>query len=296
MKNKTQRLACIDIGSNAIKYRQYRISKQKSKNFAELDTFKRISVRLGTDAFKFKKISSQTEQKLLKSIIKLKDKADKKDIKIITGVATSAMRTVSNGHKICKKIRKKTDIEIKILSGNEEAQLLNFFNYKEFKKEETIVVDIGGGSTEIFYQGNGKNLAKSFPLGAVRILEGKDSSKHWNNLKEWLTKIPSENIKNIVGVGGNARLINEIINKQNRKSSLKELKVLKKELSSKSFEEKVSSYSLPEDRADILEHAIAIFIEIIEFFPKSFLFDSSWNIADAVMKKELQGNKSIQAA
>ena len=38
MKNKTQRLACIDIGSNAIKYRQYRISKQKSKNFAELDT------------------------------------------------------------------------------------------------------------------------------------------------------------------------------------------------------------------------------------------------------------------
>ena len=296
MKNKTQRLACIDIGSNAIKYRQYRISKQKSKNFAELDTFKRISVRLGTDAFKFKKISSETEQKLLKSIMKLKDKADKKDIKIITGVATSAMRTVSNGHKICKKIRKKTDIEIKILSGNEEAQLLNFFNYKDFKKDETLVVDIGGGSTELFHHGNGKHLAKSFPLGAVRILEGKDSPKHWNNLKEWLTKIPSENIRNIVGVGGNARLINEIINKQDRKSSLQELKVLKKELSNKSFEEKVSSYSLPEDRADILEHAIAIFIEIIEFFPNSLLFDSSWNIADAVMEKELQENKNIQAA
>ena len=296
MKNKTQRLACIDIGSNAIKYRQYRISKQKSKNFAELDTFKRISVRLGTDAFKFKKISSETEQKLLKSIMKLKDKADKKDIKIITGVATSAMRTVSNGHKICKKIRKKTNIEIKILSGNEEAQLLNFFNYRDFKKDETLVVDIGGGSTELFYQGNGKHLAKSFPLGAVRILEEKDSPKHWNNLKKWLTKIPSENIKNIVGVGGNARLINEIINRQDRKSSLQELKVLKKELSNKSFEEKVSSYSLPEDRADILEHAIAIFIEIIEFFPTSFLFDSSWNIADAVMEKELQENKNIQAA
>ena len=119
MQNKTQRLACIDIGSNAIKYRQYRISKQKSTNFTELDTFKRISVRLGSDAFKFKKISSETEQKLLKSIMKLKVKADKKDVKIITGVATSAMRTASNGHKICKKIRKKTDIEIKILSGNE---------------------------------------------------------------------------------------------------------------------------------------------------------------------------------
>ena len=64
----------------------------------------------------------------------------------------------------------------------------------------------------------------------------------------------------------------------------------------KNFEEKVSFYSLPEDRADILEHAIAIFIEIIGFFPNSFLFDSSWNIADAVIEKELQENKNIQAA
>ena len=296
MKNKAQRLACIDIGSNAIKYRQYRISSQKSKTFAELDTFKRISVRLGTDAFKFKKISSETEQKLLESIIKLKEKADKKDIKIISGIATSAMRTVSNGDKICKKITKKTDIEIKILSGNEEAQPLNFFNYKSFKKEETLVVDIGGGSTEIFYQASGKNLAKSFPLGAVRILEKKDSPKHWVNLKEWLTKIPSENIKNIVGVGGNARLINEIVNKHDRKSSLDELRTLKKELENKNFEDKVSFYSLPEDRADILEHAIAIFVEIMEFFPNSCLFDSSWNIADAVIEKKLQENKNIQAA
>ena len=296
MKNKAQRLACIDIGSNAIKYRQYRISSQKSKTFAELDTFKRISVRLGTDAFKFKKISSETEQKLLESIIKLKEKADKKDIKIISGIATSAMRTVSNGDKICKKITKKTDIEIKILSGNEEAQLLNFFNYKSFKKEETLVVDIGGGSTEIFYHASGKNLAKSFPLGAVRILEKKDSPKHWVNLKEWLTKIPSENIKNIVGVGGNARLINEIVNKHDRKSSLDELRTLKKELENKNFEDKVSFYSLPEDRADILEHAIAIFVEIMEFFPNSCLFDSSWNIADAVIEKKLQENKNIQAA
>ena len=159
-----------------------------------------------------------------------------------------------------------------------------------------MVVDIGGGSTEIFYQGSGKNLAKSFPLGAVRILEKKDSPKHWDNLKEWLTKIPSKNIKNIIGVGGKARLINEIINKQDGKSSLDELRALKKELENKNFEEKVSFYSLPEDRADILEYAIAIFAEIMEFFPNSYLFDSSWNIVDGVMEKELQGNKNIQAA
>ena len=168
MKNKNQRLACIDIGSNAIKYRQYRISTKKRKVFAELDTFKRISVRLGTDAFKFKKISSETEQKLLESIIKLKDKADKKDIKIISGVATSAMRTVSNGHKICKKITKKTDIEIKILSGNEEAQLLNFFNYKSFKKEETYSIMSLSGKLKLFKFYVFKILSKSVVFLRIR--------------------------------------------------------------------------------------------------------------------------------
>ena len=74
------------------------------------------------------------------------------------------------------------------------------------------------------------------------------------------------------------------------------MKALKKELKNKNFDEKVSFYSLPEDRADILEYAIAIFIEIIEFFPSSYLFDSSWNIVDGVMEKELQENKNIQAA
>ena len=75
-----------------------------------------------------------------------------------------------------------------------------------------------------------------------------------------------------------------------------ELKALKKELKNKNFDEKVSFYSLPEDRADILEYAIAIFIEIMEFFPNSYLFDSSWNIVDGVMEKELQESKNIQAA
>ena len=74
------------------------------------------------------------------------------------------------------------------------------------------------------------------------------------------------------------------------------MRALKKKLENKNFDEKVSFYSLPEDRADILEYAIDIFIQIIDFFPSSYLFDSSWNIVDGVMEKELQENKNIQAA
>ena len=48
MTKSTEKISCIDIGSNAIKYRQYRLI---NKELIELDTFKRISLRLGTDAF-----------------------------------------------------------------------------------------------------------------------------------------------------------------------------------------------------------------------------------------------------
>ena len=57
MTKSTEKISCIDIGSNAIKYRQYRLI---NKELIELDTFKRISLRLGTDAFNEGKMLEKT--------------------------------------------------------------------------------------------------------------------------------------------------------------------------------------------------------------------------------------------
>ena len=57
MNKQSKKVSCIDIGSNAIKYRQYRLLPN---SHLELDTFKRVSLRLGSDAFGSGKMTDET--------------------------------------------------------------------------------------------------------------------------------------------------------------------------------------------------------------------------------------------
>ena len=61
MNNKNLfRVGCLDLGSNALKYKQYRIIKNKASLKPELETYKRIPIRLGTDVFNKGKIKKKT--------------------------------------------------------------------------------------------------------------------------------------------------------------------------------------------------------------------------------------------
>ena len=155
-----------DIGSNAIKYRQYRLLKNDS---IELDTFKRIPLRLGADAFSLGKMSDKTYEDFKWTLKKLKKHAMKKNSELLGIFATSAMRTFSNQSQILKKIKKDLNLKIDILSGREEASLLRYFEYKEFKKTQTLLVDVGGGSTEICRISENEETIESFQLGLSLI-------------------------------------------------------------------------------------------------------------------------------
>ena len=87
---KIDQIGCIDIGSNAIKYKQFRIIANQNKSFSkELETYKRIPIRLGTDAFRKGKIRKKTIKKLSESLEDLVSSLDSKKINLIGGFATS---------------------------------------------------------------------------------------------------------------------------------------------------------------------------------------------------------------
>ena len=136
MTKSTEKISCIDIGSNAIKYRQYRLI---NKELIELDTFKRISLRLGTDAFNEGKMLEKTYAEFFSVLKKLKKHAKKKEAKLIGLFATSAMRSFSNKEQIIKKINKDLGLQIEILSGKEEARLLKYFDYRNHVKRQSML-------------------------------------------------------------------------------------------------------------------------------------------------------------
>ena len=287
---KIDQIGCIDIGSNAIKYKQFRIIAGDNQNYSkELETYKRIPIRLGTDAFRKGKIRKKTINKLTESLDELVSNLDSKKINLIGGFATSAMRSASNGSEVCQHLNTKLNLNIHLLSGDQEAQLLNDLSNSFPADGSYLFVDVGGGSTELFYKNSSNVMFKSLNLGAVRIYLEKDHLSEWQDLEAFLASLG--HIKNIVGVGGNVRSLISIINDDiNNSVSKKSLNACLLSLVKLSKKEKIENYDFSSDRADIIESAGKIFLRIMDILDKASLRAAPWSICDALVQKYVNEN------
>jgi exopolyphosphatase/guanosine-5'-triphosphate,3'-diphosphate pyrophosphatase len=98
--------------------------------------------------------------------------------------ATSALRDAKNGSEIISQLNKEFDIDLQVLSGEEEAQItfLAARRWYGWSSGRLLVVDIGGGSLELAVGVNeAADIAISLPLGASRLtkshLEGDPFTK-----------------------------------------------------------------------------------------------------------------------
>src|SRR4051812_34148731 len=142
--------------------------------FFKKSSLTRVPVRLGANAFTDHKIPEVSITHLEEAMHAFKHLMKANDVMHYKGCATSAMREAANGPEIIERIKEKTGLEIEIIPGNVEANLIfNSQNASLGKIESNcIFVDVGGGSTEITIFSKGKaKAAKSFAIGTIRILQ-----------------------------------------------------------------------------------------------------------------------------
>ena len=296
MKSKKtfQRIAAVDIGSNAIKFKQFRIRTSKNLYPLELDTFKRIDLRLGKDVFETNRISEESEKRLIQELKNLSKKVKKRNVEWAGICATSATRNALNGSEVCRKIEEVCETSVKILSGRQEAYYLRDANTRKIENlKKPIYVDVGGGSTEIYMRNSSKELYESFDLGAVRIMKGKDSTKEWEKLKAFLGVVKENNADALVGIGGNIRRIFKILGLQkNSPLELKKFEDIRNNLSNMPIIDRINLYDLAEDRADVIVPASDIFSYILEHSNIKKLFAIDWGICDALAYEYLNNKLS----
>ncbi len=296
MKSKKtfQRIAAIDIGSNAIKFKQFRIRTSKNLYPLELDTFKRIDLRLGKDVFETNRISEESEKRLIQELKNLSKQVKKRNVEWAGICATSATRNALNGSEVCSKIEEVCETSVKILSGRQEAYYLRDANTRKIENlKKPIYVDVGGGSTEIYMRNSSKELYESFDLGAVRIMKGKDSTKEWEKLKAFLGVVKENNADALVGIGGNIRRIFKILGLQKYSPlELKKFEEIRNNLSNMPIIDRINLYDLAEDRADVIVPASDIFSYILEHSNIKKLFAIDWGICDALAYEYLNNKLS----
>lgn len=165
------KVAAIDLGSNSIHIIIARVGMQGVIEVIDRD---KDMVRLGAGTLTQGVLSEEAMNRGLQALANFRRLAERHGVDAIVAVATSAVREARNGGSFIERVRHETGIEVKVVSGREEARLiyLGARDALDLRGQRVAILDIGGGSVE-FMLGDAAGLvvAESLRLGVLRLLE-----------------------------------------------------------------------------------------------------------------------------
>jgi exopolyphosphatase/guanosine-5'-triphosphate,3'-diphosphate pyrophosphatase len=133
----------------------------------------RFPVKLGESAFYQNMISEDAFERGLSAFSAFKQKINEHKVDKVLAYATSAIRDALNGGNFTSEVREHFDINIEVIDGDREAELV-YLGVREavtLNENVSMIMDIGGGSTEFILANKFQILwKKSFNIGAARIL------------------------------------------------------------------------------------------------------------------------------
>ena len=165
-------VAAIDIGTNSIHMVIARVNP-KLPAFTIIAKEK-DTVRLGEKDQKTGNLTKVAMERAFAALERCQELASSLNADRIIAVATSAVREAPNGRNFIQKIALKLGLYIDLISGVEEARriYLGVLSAIEFDERPHIIIDIGGGSTEIILADNrDARFLSSTKVGAVRLTE-----------------------------------------------------------------------------------------------------------------------------
>lgn len=297
------RVAVIDTGSNAIRLV---IAKDKADGFEVL--FKhRESIRLGADVFADGKISSSLLNETALAFKKFKKIADEHKCDVIKAIATSAMRDAKNQKEVVKKIFEESGIQLEVISGDRESELVfkAIRHEMDLKKDNALLIDIGGGSVELIAVQKGEIIkGKSFPLGTVRLLSTlkKEPEAFFDPIKSIEPLIQDAlsyirdfklNFQFCVGIGGNIERMGKVNcliadTEDVKEVHLQELINMYDVLAPFSLGKRMKMFDLKADQADVIMPAIVLCIYFLQTAFCQDLKIPGIGIKDGVILEELK--------
>ncbi len=289
---KIHKLAAIDIGSNSIRLLVSNVftdEAQKGVLFKK-SSLTRLPVRLGTDAFKKGEISERNIEKLVLSMKAYSGIMEVHKVERYRACATSALREAKNGLEVTREIYRQTGINIELINGKEEARIIFNSSFTETIPDEArsfLYIDVGGGSTELTLFHHSKIVAsRSFRMGTIRLLKRVVDKSLWEDMQEWV----SENTRDIeeilmVGSGGNINSAFKLSgNKMGEPLKKKYLKELYQQLSEVTAEERMLHFDLNPDRADVITHALRIYLRTMEWSGARKILVPKEGLADGIIR------------
>ncbi|MEA5472457.1 Ppx/GppA phosphatase family protein [Spirulina sp. 06S082] len=285
-------LGAIDIGTNSIHMVIVEIDPQ-------LATFtivakEKDTVRLGERDRKTGKLTPEAISRALEALQRCQALAVSFNAQHIFAVATSAVREAPNGGEFLKQVDNELGLQVNLISGQEEARriYLGVLSGMEFGQNPYIIIDIGGGSTElVLADRQEERFLSSTKVGAVRLMrefvsEDPISEAELVYLRAYVRGMlerPVENIRNglaeneqakMVGTSGTIQALAIVLARETEEGepnpltgyqvSLSALEELTERLAKMSYEERLQVSGLSEKRAEIIVPGAIVLVEAMK--------------------------------
>lgn len=315
LKIASYKFAIVDLGTNSVRLDVYRVNGKKIIRTHRDKTM----IRLGDGVFKTGQLSAEGMVRALRAFSGYKRLLHALRVEKVIAFGTSALRSSKNAKDFVAEVKKRTGIQIRIISGREEAQLIarGIMSNIVSPKGYYVLIDIGGGSTEVSICLRKKIVScQSFKLGANRLQQTflktippvfKKGTLHpvlalRQHLKTELyplaASVEKYPIKLAIGSSGTIRTVSKILKRSGRNGqpiSRTHLSALVAELQVMSREQIKATPGLEPKRVDLILSGAILLEEILYALKLNEVTVTELALRDGILQKELESKLTARA-
>jgi len=314
------RISIIDLGTNTFNLLVAEIISDKQINILHRSKY---PVKLGEGGINQNYITDEAQERAHLAFVEMKQIINSYRTVKTLGFATSAIRTAKNGIDFVNQVRQDFDIDIQIISGSREAELIYYGTREAVGLDDEVVaiLDIGGGSNEIIIANSEKIFwKKSYPLGMTRLLEQFQPSDPIrmdelidieeflrDKLCDLIEALKTYSVKTLIGSSGSFSTLRQVILAEEKTESLsdqthyniklEDFNSLHQRFVESTLEERMQMQGMDSARVHLMVIA-SIFINLlVKECQMSILFQSAYALKEGALfdytKGSRQSEKSI---
>ena len=307
-------VAVIDIGASAIRMRIAEIGPHGEVR--NLDSLQQ-ALRLGKDTFSTGRIQASTIEDCIKVLLGFRHVMAEYGVTRddqIRAVATSAVREAENRYAFVDRLYMSTQINVEVIEGTEENRL-TYIAVQDvlqqdgsLKNADAIIVDVGGGSTELVLTQKGSvTFANSYRLGSLRMRETLETfrapaervrtilDQHINRMVDQLHRnVPVDKVRYMVAISGDAQFAASLLSPNWTDVRISSVNVktffaLTEQLVPTTVDELVRKYRIPYQEAETVGPALLAYSHLAEAFHVKQILVPKSSLREGLLKEMAAG-------
>jgi exopolyphosphatase/guanosine-5'-triphosphate,3'-diphosphate pyrophosphatase len=299
------RVAIIDLGTNSVRFDVHSLAESGS---ARLLHREKLMIRLGQGVFLRGKMDPSAIERTVEAMEHFRRIATGLRVRKVVAFGTSALREAADAAALVESVKKRTGIEIKVISGKEEAKFIaqGILANEKPPKGRYALVDIGGGSTEVSVA-RGRDVTKgdSFPLGTARLQQvflkrSPPRELAVRQLRDYIGNVLRQKLQagrwpaceTLLGSSGTVRALARLIDRKASHYSVKELNELVAEMSRMTTTQLLEIPGMESKRVDMILSGAILLEEIARAFGAKKIVASEFSLRDGILEEEKRLAKS----